>query len=368
MDDQSIRTPSEPRLPRAAERGFREEGATLLLAIAEPLAREAGVGCVGADRRHQTGRERHARDGLEAGLPAPVAVVVERGVVAHEDVVIAVTAGARRQRCAHPIGGGEIVAQRGGRAPRALVRGIRGVEVGRAEGADSQPGARAEPAAPESSRRRERGLRHAIVGVGPMAVGALVLGARLDGEVADAVGERSGCSARAEAPAPRAERCPAGGGAVVARGDDVHHSAGRIRPVERGARAAEDLDPLHVRERNREVEVGVLGLQIVHANAIHEDEHLGRGRPAHRDVGLRRRAAHDLHAERVVEHVRDGARGESRDLLPSDHLFAAHAGARAPRAHGDLHRVEHRRALLGGCGTRYGREDQCGEDAGDEAG
>ena len=62
---------------------------------------------------------------------------------------------------------------------------------------------------------------------------------------------------------------------LPALGDDVDHAADRVGAVERRLRAAQDLDPLDVVEREvREVEVA--GGEALHPHAVDQHLHLGR--------------------------------------------------------------------------------------------
>ena len=120
--------------------------------------------------------------------------------------------------------------------------------------------------------------------------------------------------------------------AALAR-DEVHHTADRRRSVKRAARAAHHLYTIEIVAGHvRDVEAA--GRTAVDVDAIHEDQRLGRGRAANRNVGLGacRSTLVDLDAGHLPQSVARGV-----DLLLLDLMRPDNAHCRPDRVERLLH-------------------------------
>ena len=99
--------------------------------------------------------------------------------------------------------------------------------------------------------------------------------------------------------------------------NDVDRAAKGIGAEQRRARAVENLDPLHIVKRNRDIAVVMARLRVVHANAVDEHEHLAEVRAAHGKIRLHAANAARTHVNRRHEpqHVGDRMRRQRVDLL-----------------------------------------------------
>ncbi len=155
----------------------------------------------------------------------------------------------------------------------------------------------------------------------------------------------------AAVPAP--QRQPRVGAARVA-GEHLHHAADRVRAVPRGARAAHDLDPLDLAER--EVLPGeAAGVGRRHADAVDEHKRLVGVGAAQEDRRLLAFAAGagDIDARHAAQQGGQVGRVAARDVLAGDH---------GDRGQGVVHRL---RAAGGGdddlgLPRRFGDGIRCG--------
>ena len=197
----------------------------------------------------------------------------------------------------------------------------------------AQPGGGEIPAEavplPEAPLEARRGR------VGPL--GREVLGGEQIVECADRPG---GASPGAEAPVAAAGELAVGEEGAVRRrpaGDEVHHPADRRGAIERGGRAAQDLDPLHIEQQIIAEVEGAIGLRrVVQRHAIQQHQDRAGGIAANEAAGLlaeppRRHQPETGHrgqrlGEGLVAPLLDIAAGEDGDGGGHALLRGRHAG------------------------------------------
>ena len=110
-----------------------------------------------------------------------------------------------------------------------------------------------------------------------------------------------------------------------AAGDHVDHATDRAGAIQRGHGAANNLDPLDVRQRvDTEVErAGGLG-RVVDRHAVAQHQHVVGIRAAHEEAGLPAGPAgrHHAHAGDVRQRVDQGVEAVLLDHLPRHHRHA----------------------------------------------
>src|SRR5579864_5175199 len=84
-------------------------------------------------------------------------------------------------------------------------------------------------------------------------------------------------------------------------GDQVDDAAHRVRSVDGGARAFENLQAADGVGRNRNLGVEMAGLRVVQAQAVDEHQGLSEISAVNRDIGLDAVDAAALHIERGIE-------------------------------------------------------------------
>ena len=136
--------------------------------------------------------------------------------------------------------------------------------------------------------------------------------------------------------------------------DDVDHAADRVRAVQRGARALDDLDAFD--ELRRDIlERGGADRARVDAQAIHEHEHVVRFRAAHEDGSLLAGTAEarDLDARHEAQRIAEVGGRSHRQVFAGNEFHAGEhfPGGKLSARGGDDDRFEG--GAAGGSGKQY---------------
>ena len=153
--------------------------------------------------------------------------------------------------------------------------------------------------APAGARVREGSQRQAAVIAVRREAGGKV--ARKRELLADAAPRRGRLAALlVDAEVPHRSPQPELGGFRRFR-DQVHHAAHRVRAIVGRAGALQHLDSIQGVHGERDVEIVMAGLRVVHAQAIHEHQRLAKGSTADGEIGRNAVGRTRLQVERRVQ-------------------------------------------------------------------